>query len=227
MCKAKERDTTYRRDQWIIKGGNHCPIKGEDAHAQASGRSKQGIDNNIVGSNPARPVEYAQSCEKKSRDPVPNEGYSHGDPQEALAGHVAFIAVAVVLVEGIEEGTTGQSTRPDHIWWPDDEPTKKSADTETDALRTNGEENLEGHGDGLAIEDTLCKGNMGWIGPIHGTINHDCNTNMLLYWKGARVEGPDITKSIEASGREDSCESSAKRKTHNLGNKTRDINAWI
>jgi len=71
--KEKEMNTMHRWDQGITKVRNDCPIETEDAHAQASVHSKQGIDNSIVGSNPAHPVEHAQSCEKITGDPVPNE----------------------------------------------------------------------------------------------------------------------------------------------------------
>ena len=108
-------------------------------------------NNNILGSDPAHPVEHAQSCDEVSRDLTPNEASSHGDPKEALAGHVTLVAVSVVLMQGIEEGTTGHSTRPDHSWWPDNKLTEDSSKAEPNALRTNGKEDLEGHGDGLAI----------------------------------------------------------------------------
>ena len=106
MSPEKERHVTYRRDEGITNGGNNRPIECQNAHTQPSVCSKQGIDNDILGSNPAHPVEHAQSCEKVFRDPAPNEAPSHGDPKEALAGHVALIAVTVVLVDGIEEDTS-------------------------------------------------------------------------------------------------------------------------
>jgi len=106
MSLIKERHVTYRHDQGITEGGNNRPIEREDAHTQPNVRSKQGIENDIFGSNPAHPIEHAQTCEKVSRDPVPNKAPSRGDPKEALAGHVVLIAVSVFLVEGIEEGTS-------------------------------------------------------------------------------------------------------------------------
>ena len=63
ISKAKNRHATYRCDQWIRKVGNNSPIKGEKVHSQASVCSKQCINNDIVGSNPANPIEHAQSCE--------------------------------------------------------------------------------------------------------------------------------------------------------------------
>jgi hypothetical protein len=59
MSMAKERYATYRCDKWTNKVGNYSPIKGEEAHPQASVCPKQGIDNNIFGSNPANPVKHA------------------------------------------------------------------------------------------------------------------------------------------------------------------------
>ena len=134
---------------------NHCPIEGEDAHAQASGRSKQGIGNHIVGSDPAQPVEHAQSCKKITRNPVPKETASNGDEKKALPSYVAYLLLAVVFVEGVEEGAVRQNTWPNHTERPDYELAKKPSETKAEALRTNSQENLEAHWDGLTIEDTL------------------------------------------------------------------------
>jgi len=199
---------------------NYCPIEGKDAQSQASVRSKQGINNSIIGSDPAYPVEHAQCPEKVSRNPIPNKTSGSNNPKDALAHHEALLVLAVVFVDGIEEGTVSQNTWPDHIRWPDDKLTKESCEKEAKALRTNGEEDLEADGDGLAIEDTLREDNMGWIDPAASRINHECNAHVLLYRKGALVEGPDITKSIEVFRGEDSCKSPTKRETKKLGNDT-------
>ena len=74
---------------------------------------------------------------------------------------MVLLALAVVFVQGVEEGTVGQNEWPDHIGWPDDELTKESTETEAKALRTYRQEDLEAHGNGLAIEDTLRKEDMG------------------------------------------------------------------
>ena len=164
---------TYRCDQWIKKGGNHCPIKGEDAHAQPRVHSKQSVDNNIFGSNPAYPIEHTQSCEKVTRDPVPNETAHNSDTKEALTGHVALVVLVVVLVDDIEEGTVSQNTWPDHTGWPDDKLANKSSKAKPNALRTNSQENLEGDRDSLVIENTLREDHIGCIDPPTGRINHD------------------------------------------------------
>ena len=110
------------------------------------------------------------------------------------------VALVIVFVEGIEQGTVSQNSRPDHTGRPDDKLTKESTETEAKNLGPKGKQDLESHGGGLAVEDMLCERNIVWINPTTGTIDHDCNANVFLDWKGSWVEGPDITKSIEAFG---------------------------
>jgi hypothetical protein len=93
-------------------------------------------------------------------------------------------------------------------------------------LRPNGKEDLEAYRGSLAIENMLCECNMVWIDAT-GRTNHNYNASMLLYWKGAWVEGPDITKGIDMFGGEDSCKSTAKGKTHKLDNNTAEIKSRI
>ena len=115
--------------------------------------------------------------------------------------------LAVVFVEGIEEGTVSQSTWPDHTGRPDNKLTKKPTQTESKKLSPKAKQYLETHGGGLAIEKMLCECDIVWIDSTIGRTNHDCNAHMLFDWKGAWVEGPNITKSIEFFGGENSCKS--------------------
>ena len=86
---------------------------------------------------------------------------------------------------------------------------KKSTKTKAEKLCPKGKQDLEAHGGTLAIENMLCKCDMLWVDPNIGRINHDWNANMFFDWKGAWVEGADITKYIEAFGGKDSCKSLA------------------
>ena len=74
-----------------------------------------------------------------------------------LLGNLAFVMLAIVLVEGIEEGTVAQNTWPDHSGWPDNKLTKKSTHTEPKKLGAKGKQDLEAHGGCLAIENMLCE----------------------------------------------------------------------
>jgi hypothetical protein len=157
MSIAKERYATHRCDKWTTNVRNYSPIKGEEAHSQASVCSKQGIDNNFFRSNPANPVEHAQSCEKVTRDPVPIKTASHSNAKEVLMGHMALVVCAIAFVEGIEEGTIGQNTWPDHIRRPDNKLTKESTQTKAKGLGPKSKEELEAHRGRLAIENMLCE----------------------------------------------------------------------
>jgi hypothetical protein len=65
--------------------------------------------------------------------------------------------LAMVFVEGIEEGTVGQNIWPDHTGRPDNKLTKESTKTEAKDLGSKGKEDLEAHRGRLAIENMLCE----------------------------------------------------------------------
>ena len=115
--------------------------------------------------------------------------------------------LSVVLVEGIEEGTVTQHTWPDHTGWPDNKLAQKPPQRETKKLGSKGKQDLEAHGGGLTIENMLCECDIIWVAPTIGGSDHDWNADMFFDWKGAWVEGPDITKCIEVFGGKDSCKS--------------------
>jgi hypothetical protein len=75
-------------------------------------------------------------------------------------GHVALATLAIVFVEGIEEGTVGQNTWPNHTGRLYNKPMKKSTKAEAKGLRPNGKEDLEAYRGSLAIENMLCECNM-------------------------------------------------------------------
>jgi hypothetical protein len=125
--------------QWIINVSYHCPVKGKGTHSHSSACSKQYIDNSVLGSNPANPVEHAQCCEEVTRNPAPQKTTSHDNPKGMFLGNLALVTLAVVLVEGIEEGTVDQNTWPDHTGRPDNKLTKKPTQAESNKLRSQGQ----------------------------------------------------------------------------------------
>ena len=134
---------------------------------------------------------------------------------------------AVVFVKGIEEGTVAQDTWPDHIGRPDDKLTKKSTNTKAKGLRPKGKEDVEPCWGSLAIENTLCEDNIVWICALNSNVSHDGDANMLFDWKWAWVKRPDISKSVEFFGGEESCKSFAQGKAQHLGNKIAQTNGGI
>jgi len=144
-----------------------------------------------------------------------------------MLGHVVLAMLVVICMERVEEGTVSQNSWPDHTGRPDYELAKKSTKTKAKGLRPNGKEDLEAHGCGLAIEDTLCEDNISWIGTQTTNIGHHGNANIFLDWEWARIKWPYITKIIEAFGGEDGCKSLAQGKRHNLNNNNGNINGGI
>ena len=61
----------HRKNEWIANVSDHTPIESQNAHAQTSVGSEQGVDDNFVRSNPTYPIKNAQGSEEISGDEVP------------------------------------------------------------------------------------------------------------------------------------------------------------
>lgn len=201
--EEERRDETCRGYKRAFEVGNHGPVKGEDAHAETRVCSEQGVDDNIVGGNPASPIEDAEGSEKEAWNPVPDEAANESNEEETFAGNVASVGFAKGLMKGIEEGGVDEGTGPNHAGGPDDVVTEEAAEGKANQLGREGEENLVGEGDILAIKDALCEGGICGVGTKPDDLSHDGDADMLLDRKRARIEGPFVAEGIEGGGREE------------------------
>jgi len=122
-----EETKTYGCNERATNEGNHAPVESKDTHSQSSVRPEQRVNNKVIRRNPADPVEHAQRREQVTRNPVPHKAARHRDAKELFARNVSTIALAVVLVQGVEQRRVHQGTRPDHAARPDDELAQETA----------------------------------------------------------------------------------------------------
>ena len=220
-------ENTYRCHKRTADESNHAPIEGQDAHAQASVRAEQCVDNDVVGSDPTDPVEHAECGEKVSRDPVPYKAAGEGDDEEALAGHMVGFALAIIFVQGVEKSGVDQGARPDHTRWPDDKLPQHATESKAENLGAEGKEHLEAHGRRSLVEDARREDDLGGVSTANGNAGHDRDADVLLDGEGARVERPDVTESFEAASGEDGSKRTTARKRNQLGNNAREVDRRI
>ena len=64
---------THGNDQRTADEGDHTPIKSEESHTKTSGIPEKLVDNNIIGGDPADPVEDTECSEQVTGQPEPAE----------------------------------------------------------------------------------------------------------------------------------------------------------
>ena len=79
-------------------------------------------------SNPAHPIKDAETGEQIARYPVPGETAGHSDKEKTFASPVATFTLAIVLMEGIEEGGVDEGARPNHAGGPNNELTEHATE---------------------------------------------------------------------------------------------------
>ena len=112
---------TYWGDQRAPNVCDHRPVEREDTHAEPRYCPEELIDDDIIGCDPANPIKHAEPSEKITRYPVPEKAAPQNDAKEFFPRHVAPVGLAVALVQGVEQRTVNESSRPDHARRPDEE----------------------------------------------------------------------------------------------------------
>ena len=116
-----EEQSTHRDNQRAADVRNHRPVECEEAHTQTTRVTEKRINDNVVRSNPADPVEDTERCEQESRDPIPYETAETCKEQEPFAGNMLRFLFAVVLVHRVQECGADKNARPDHARRPNQE----------------------------------------------------------------------------------------------------------
>lgn len=132
---SRKQIRAYRSDQRTANVGDHTPIKREETHAKTCLITKELVDDDVVWSNPACPVEYRERGEDIPGEPVPYEAANHGVYEESLARHVSRILFTIVSVKGVKQRAVNQHARVDHRGWPDQELANEARKREANELR--------------------------------------------------------------------------------------------
>lgn len=92
------------------------PIEGNDRHSETGSIPEELVDDDIVGSNPTYPAEYAKSGEKIPWEKVPQTGANEAYREESFSRNTASTTHTSVMLtmECVEEGTSDQIGGPDH-----------------------------------------------------------------------------------------------------------------
>lgn len=201
---------------------DHSPIKGKETHAQTRVRAKQLVDNDVLGCNPADPVENAQRGEEVTWHPVPDEGARQRDAEELLSRDVPFVVLTVTLMQRVEQCAIDERAWPDHARRPDEELAKQTTERETDDLGGEDEHDLIAEAELLGVEHFLGRDNVGGVGTTDDDVGHDSDDDVLFDVERAWVERPNVAESAEASGREDFREGLTQRQGRQLSSNASD-----
>lgn len=194
-----------------------CPVKGENAQAEAVVDTKDLIDHDVVGSDPAYPVEYRQGSEQV---PCPNcqvaceksfgeerltgqEEKEEGSKTEVykvpVAAESATFAV-LLCVEGIQESTGDQILRPEHASRPNQEPPRKTSETKTSHLSCQDQSSAETVAQASTVVE-FCDNNCEKsVREGNGDVCHHVNEGVLLDVPGTGIEGELVRAETEKAG---------------------------
>lgn len=81
----RKREMAHRSNKWTPRIGDHGPVKGKKAHAEAMVISKEIVDDSAIRPDPTHPVEHAESGEEITRNKVPQKAAEESEEEEALA----------------------------------------------------------------------------------------------------------------------------------------------
>lgn len=218
--RAKWQEKTYRCHKRATNEGDHRPVKRENTHSKTRVSAEQGIDGEIVGGNPADPVEDTKGSEQIPWNPIPDEAACHDDTEETFTGHVAPVALAKVFVECVEKRRVNQGTRPNHTRRPNNKLSQHTAKRKAQDLGAESDEKLVGVGQLLVVEELLRGDNFSSICTTDTDIGHNGYANVLLDTEGAGVQGPSVTEGPEPSLGENFLQPFPERQTDKLDDYT-------
>lgn len=161
------------------------------------------VDNHVIGSNPADPVEVGEALGDPTREPVPCKTPGKYVEEVSVSTNAPSIGDGgigrFVIVESIHESCLGQGLGPDHGSRPDQETAHDSGHAKPDALGGEDEEHLEAPPKMLLIEDLLSQEDVGRIShaSLDGYRRHHDDDGMFFHIERAGVQVPFQPKSVE------------------------------
>lgn len=235
---ASKELETYRSDHRAAQERDHRPVESDRVHSKARSAEKS-VDSNIIRRNPANPSERAECCEEESRDEVPHERRRRNDVKELLAGHVATIALAEGFVEGVEQCSINDGSRPQHAGGIDYPLAYGTGQAKAVSLDAEDKEYLVCDPRILLVEVSLSDGDICSIASRECDVRHDLsaklavvtmelsrtthgNGNMLLHVERPWVKTTFVPKDVELARRQELLHSLAHRERNKLNDETRD-----
>jgi hypothetical protein len=76
---------TYRNYERTANHGYGNPVECDQTHSETADRTKEAVYDDIIWSDPAHPIEHAESCPQIPWDPIPHEAAQTCDIKEALS----------------------------------------------------------------------------------------------------------------------------------------------
>lgn len=140
---------------------------------------------------------------------------------------MAILALAVVLVQGVEQCGVHEGTGPHSDCGPDDEATEHATEREAEELGGEDEEDLVGEASLLMVEDALSGDDFGGVCASNDNVSHDSDNDVLLDIEGAGVERPSVTKGAEFFRREDLLQTFAQGQSDELGDDASNIHGGV
>lgn len=114
---------------------------------------------------------------------------------------MSLLALAVALVQRIEQGAIHENTGVQHGRWPDEEPADHASESEADELRGQAEQELVSDAPALVEVHALSRNNVGCVSSAGDNVGHNSDQSMFLNVERTRVERPSIPECRETGAR--------------------------
>lgn len=212
-----EEGRNQRRGTKVVDLG---PVERQERHSQSLRNAEELVDDDVVGHNPAHPVESAQGGEDVAWEEVPDKGCQESVEEEALSRHLAC-SRCLLVVQSREKGAVRQHRRPDHGSGPDDERPAETRETEADELRGECHEDVVSKAPHLIVVELLNQEDVGGVCSLINYSCHDTDHCVFLDVKGSWVEGPATEWSSKDLGGQNFLEELAERIAHELNDESR------
>ena len=188
-----------RHNEGICGPGNLCPVKSEDAHTQAIVDTKELVDDDIIGGDPADPVEVGESGEEIAGKEEEEKG-GHAEIDIVSVATEASAFAVLFCVEGIEEGAGDQILGPEHTGWPHQEASAEACQTKACHLSCQDEGCGKAVAQFCAIVELCDDDGKESVGESDGDVCHHVDEGVLLDVPWAGVEGNFVGTKTEGAG---------------------------
>lgn len=161
-------DGVERRDQRRAQEtAVYRPVERGGHEAISVSWTKDLLDNDTVGRNPANPSKRRQALEDPAGEPEPDKGTEAYNEEQLVAADFPAVGLCRVrrrvIVQAVEEGDVDQVGGPDHGGGPDQEATSQASQAVSSTKRGDAKQKLECPAEILLVPQTLSQENIGGI----------------------------------------------------------------